>query len=122
MAKDPLISQDEQQRPQDLTCKTVSSIVDTYYNNVNYYERREARNALRTIMKNCYLPGILQICQFADVPFSPGSSIFKMMTRAFHRRQLKTCVAYSSPPWAKRELFIRALTNVLQVCVAVDYF
>jgi hypothetical protein len=122
MAKDPLGQESQDDTAQDLTCKTVTEIVETFYHNVNYFERREARQALRTLMKNCYLPGILLIYQFAGLPYSPGTTLFKKLLHIFHRRQLKTCLTHSQSPWSKPELFQRALTNVLHVCVAVDFF
>jgi hypothetical protein len=123
MAKDPLgQQQQEQQEAQELTCRTVTNIVDTYYESINYYDRREARRALRTILINCYLPGMFLIYQFAGIPWDETTTVFKMLLHIFHKRQLKTCLAYSCPSFAKQELFKRALTNLLHVCVTVDFF
>ena len=126
MARDPLGPPaeeehgDEGQQMQDLTCKVISRIFRSFYKPTTCNDREEASRALRVIFNNCYIPGILLICEFAGIPFRMHSAIVKKLMAKFHRKQLKVSLSLFMPPFSRQHLFRRALVDLCQVCVAAD--
>ena len=126
MARDPLGPPaeeehgDEGQQMQDLTCKVISRIFRSFYKPTTCNDREEASRALHVIFKNCYIPGILLICQFAGIPFQMHSAMVKKLMDKFHRKQLKVSLSLFTPPFSRQHLFRRALVDLCQVCVAAD--